>query len=42
VPPDLDPIGPAPKKQPHDVFLYVISGFKAHDPQAAIALAALL
>lgn len=38
----LPTVAKAPAKQPRDVFLYVISGFKAHNPAAAMALAARL
>lgn len=34
----LSPIGPAATKTPRDVFLYVISGHKAANPAAAMAL----
>ncbi|TKA97781.1 DUF72 domain-containing protein [Cereibacter changlensis] len=34
----LEPIGPPAPEQPRDVFLYVISGFKPRNPQAALAL----
>ncbi|WP_444667676.1 DUF72 domain-containing protein [Cereibacter changlensis] len=34
----LEPIGPLTPEQPRDVFLYVISGFKPRNPQAALAL----
>ncbi len=38
VPADLDRVEPAEKAGPRDVFLYVISGHKALNPQAAMAL----
>ncbi len=38
VPKDLETVAPPAEKTPRDVFLYVISGFKEHNPQAAIAL----
>lgn len=34
----LEPIGPLAPEKPRDVFLYVISGFKPRNPQAALAL----
>jgi uncharacterized protein YecE (DUF72 family) len=38
VPGDLHLIGPEPESRPRDVFLYVISGAKARNPAAAMAL----
>ena len=38
VPDGLEMIGEAPKATPRDVYLYVISGFKAHNPAAGIEL----
>jgi uncharacterized protein YecE (DUF72 family) len=38
VPKDLEPIAASPKKEPRDVFLYVISGFKENNPIAAKTL----
>lgn len=37
VPADLEPLGKTPK-EPRDVFLFVISGFKERNPAAAMAL----
>lgn len=37
-PPDLETLAPQPKAAARDVFLYVISGFKARNPLAAMAL----
>jgi uncharacterized protein YecE (DUF72 family) len=37
-PNDLAAVGPSRPHQPRDVFLYVISGFKARNPSAAMAL----
>jgi uncharacterized protein YecE (DUF72 family) len=37
-PEDLETVAPSPKKEPRDVFLYVISGAKQHNPAAAMAL----
>jgi uncharacterized protein YecE (DUF72 family) len=37
-PPDLETLAPLPKAPERDVFLYVISGFKARNPLAAMAL----
>ncbi|MDQ0468643.1 DUF72 domain-containing protein [Labrys wisconsinensis] len=34
----LDVVAPAPKAEPRQVFLYVISGFKTRNPAAAMAL----
>lgn len=39
MPDDLEPVAPdPPKRQPRDVFLYVISGDKVRNPAAAMAL----
>ncbi len=38
VPDDLQSVAAAPKAEPREVFLYVISGHKAHNPAAAMAL----
>lgn len=38
VPQGLDPVAPPAKAQPRDVFLYVISGYKEHNPQAAMGI----
>jgi uncharacterized protein YecE (DUF72 family) len=38
VPDDLAAVDDPPKAEPRDVFLYVISGHKAHNPAAAMAL----
>jgi uncharacterized protein YecE (DUF72 family) len=38
VPDGLDMVGETPKQEPRDVYLYVISGFKAHNPAAGIEL----
>jgi uncharacterized protein YecE (DUF72 family) len=37
-PPDLETLAPQPKAPAREVFLYVISGFKARNPLAAMAL----
>lgn len=37
-PEGLASVGPAPPAKPRDVFLYVISGYKARNPAAAMAL----
>ena len=37
-PPDLETVTPPPQSPPRDVFLYVISGYKALNPAAAMAL----
>ena len=37
-PDGLDYVGPETSTEPRDVYLYVISGHKAHNPQAAMAL----
>ena len=37
-PPDLETLAAAPEPEPREVFLYVISGFKARNPFAARAL----
>lgn len=37
-PEDLETVAPAAKKEPRDVFLYVISGAKHRNPAAAMAL----
>lgn len=37
-PQGLDPVAPPAKAQPRDVFLYVISGYKEHNPQAAMGI----
>lgn len=37
-PEDLDAVAPAASPDARDVFLYVISGFKAHNPAVAMAL----
>ena len=37
-PEGLDPVAPPAKSAPRDVFLYVISGAKVHNPAAAMAL----
>lgn len=41
-PADLDLISKSARKTPRDVFLYVISGHKAHNPAAAAALIAMI
>ncbi|MGH7152951.1 MAG: DUF72 domain-containing protein, partial [Acetobacteraceae bacterium] len=39
IPRDLRSVGPAEKtRKQRDVFLYVISGYKAHNPKAAMAI----
>jgi len=38
VPSDLNAVAPAAPKEPREVFLYVISGFKDRNPAAAMAL----
>jgi len=38
VPADLQSVGDAPKAEPRDVYLYVISGHKVRNPAAAMAL----
>ena len=42
LPKDLETVGPAPRRKPREVFIYMINGFKPKAPAAAMALIAKL